>query len=90
MEVLVMYLKAYHRFNKKKVNPLFVEFLIIVFHCPQTTALSHTFLSYIVLSYWVTSYVVVRHRRLGLDYWAAISYWLGFLHSLRFGGVYSA
>ena len=26
--------------------------------------------------------MVVRHRQLALDYWAAISYLLGFLHSL--------
>jgi len=69
-----------------------VEFLVIVFHCPQTTALSHTFLSYIIPFYRVASYVVVRCRWLGLDYWAAISYWLGSLHSLGLeaGGVYSA
>jgi len=50
---------------------LTVEFLIIVcvFHCPQTTALSKAFLSYILALYWVVSFVVVvRHRRLGLDY----------------------
>ena len=46
-------------------------------HCfplSSTKALSHAFHSYIIPSYWVESLVVVRHRRLGLDYSAAISY----------------
>jgi len=38
-----------------------VEFLVIIFHCPKTTALLHAFLSYIFPSYLVTSYVVERH-----------------------------
>ena len=32
--------------------------------------------------------MVVRHRRLGLDYWAAILYRLGFISLSRFGGEY--
>jgi len=67
-----------------------VEFLVIVFHCPQTTALSRAFLSYVISSYWVVSYIVVRHGWLVLDYTAAISYWLGFFALCRFGGVYWA
>ena len=33
--------------------------------------------------------MVVRHHRLGLDYWGAILYQLGFIALFRFGGVYS-
>ena len=33
-------------------------------------------------------FVVVRHHRLGDDYWAAISYRLGFIARSKFGGVY--
>jgi len=53
----------------------YVEFLIVVFHCPQTTALSHAFLSYTFSSYWDASYVVVRHCRLGLDYRKNLNNW---------------
>ena len=49
-----------------------VEFIVIVFHCPQTMALSHLFPSYIIPSYWVASHVAVRPRWLGINYLAAI------------------
>ena len=65
-----------------------VEFLVIIFHCPETNALSHAFLSYIFPSYWVSSYVVVRHLWLGLDYSTTISYRDGFFTLFKFGGVY--
>jgi len=45
--------------------------------------------SYIIPSYRVVSFVVVmRHHRLGDNYWAAISYQLGLIALSRFGGVY--
>jgi len=50
-----------------------LNFWLFVFHCPQTTALSKAFLSYVIPLYWVVSCAVVRHHRLGHDYWAAIS-----------------
>ena len=50
-------------------------------------ALSKAFPSYVIPLYWVVSFVVVRHHRLGHDYWAAISYRLGFIALSRFGGV---
>ena len=65
----------------------YVEFRVTIFHCPQTTALSKAFLFYVTLFYSVVSFMVVRHCRLGLDYWAAISYLLGFMALSRFGGV---
>ena len=70
----------------------FVEFLVIVFHCSQTTVLSQAFPSYIFPSYWVVpySYVVVGYRRLSSDYSEGISYPLGFFLLLRFGGIYLA
>lgn len=46
-------------------------------------ALLHAFLSYRIVSY-----VVMRHHRLGPDYWAAISYQLGFFLFFKFGGGY--
>jgi len=65
-----------------------VKFCITVFHCPHTTALSKVFASYVIGLYWVVSFVVVRHHQLGDDYWAAISYRLGFIALSGFGGVY--
>ena len=65
-----------------------VEFLIIVFHCPQTTALSKAFLSYVIALYRAEDIVVVRHHSLGDDYWAAISFRLGFIARSKFGDVY--
>ena len=65
-----------------KLLSLSVEFLVIVFHCTQTTALSHALLSYIFSSYWVAFYMTVRHSWFGLDYSAGISYTLGFLYTL--------
>ena len=47
-----------------------------------------TFPSYVIPPYRVVSFVVVRHHRLGDDYWAAISYRLGFIALSSFGGVY--
>ena len=67
------------------------EFRVTIFHCPhwQTTALSKAFPSYAILAYTAVSFVVVmRHHRLVHDYWAAISYRLGFIALSRFGGVY--
>ena len=37
------------------------------------------FPSYVIPPYRTVSFVVVRHHRLGDDYWAAISYRLGFI-----------
>ena len=65
-----------------------VKFRVTVFHCPHTAALSKAFPSYVIELYWVVSFVVVRHHRLGEDYWAAISYRLGLIARSRFGGVY--
>jgi len=65
-----------------------VKFCVTVFHCPHTTALSKAFPSYVIALYWGVSFVGVRHHRLGDDYWAAISYRLGFIVLSRFGGVY--
>ena len=59
------------------------EFRVTVFHCPQIPALSKAFPSYRAVSF-----VVVRHHRLGDDYWAAISYRLGLIALSSFGGVY--
>jgi len=66
-----------------------LNFCLFVFHCPETTALSKAFISYIIQLYWVVSFVVVRHHRLGYDYWAAILYRLGFIALSRFGGAHS-
>ena len=76
--------------HSTRISIVFVEFLVIVFHCPQTTALSDAFHSYIIPSYWVESLVVVRHRRLGLGYLAAISYRLGFFALAKFEAVCQA
>ena len=65
-----------------------VKFCVTVFHCPQTTALSKAFPYYIIALYWVVSFMVVRPGWLGHDYWAAISYRLGFIALSRLGGVY--
>ena len=46
------------------------------------------FPSYVIPSYRAVSFVVVRHHRLGDDYWAAISYWLGPIALSSIGGVY--
>jgi len=51
-------------------------------------ALSKAFPSYVIALYWVVSFVIVTHYWLGDDYWAAISYRLGFIALSRFGGVY--
>ena len=67
---------------------LTVEFRVTVFHCPQIPALSKAFPSYVIPPYKVVSFVVVRHHRLGDDYWAAISYRLGLIALSSFGGVY--
>ena len=65
-----------------------VEFCVTVFHCPHTTALSKAFPSYVIALYQVLSFVLLRHHQLGDDYWAAISYRLGFIARSKFGGVY--
>jgi len=65
-----------------------VKFRVTVFHCPHIIALSKAFPSYVITLYWVVSFVVVRHHWLGDDYWAAISYRLGFIALSRFGGAY--
>ena len=67
-----------------------VEFRVTIFHCPhwQTTALSKVFPSYVIPPCRAVPFVVVRHHRLGDDYWAAISYRLGFIARSKFGGVY--
>jgi len=69
-----------------------VGFLVIVFHCPQTTGVSHEFLSYIIPSDLVASHVVVvvvvvKYGWLGHGYSAAISYPLGFFTLFEFGGM---
>ena len=46
------------------------------------------FPSYVIPPYRAVSFVVVRHHRLGDDYWAAISYRLGPIALSSFGGVY--
>ena len=46
------------------------------------------FPSYVIPPYRAVSFVVVRHHRLGGDYWAAIWYQIGFIALSRFGGVY--
>ena len=46
------------------------------------------FPSYVIPPYRAVSFVVVRHHRLGDDYFAAISYWLGPIALSSFGGVY--
>ena len=76
--------------KRSRIATISVEFRVTVFHCPQTAALSKGVLSYVILFYWVVSLVaVVRHRQLGLGYWATILYRLGFIVFSRFGGVYS-
>ena len=67
---------------------MLIEFLVIVFHCPQTTALPNAFLFYIIPSYRVVSLEEARHRWLGLNDSVAISYLLGFFLLFRSGGVY--
>ena len=55
-----------------------VEFLVTVFHCPQTTALPQAFLSYLIPSYGAVSYAVMRDgwflimRRLFRIGWASL------------------
>jgi len=45
--------------------------------------------SYVISSYRAVSFVVVvRHHRLGDNYWAAISYRVGLIALSSFGGVY--
>ena len=46
------------------------------------------FPSYVIPPYRAVSFVVVRHHRLGDNYWAAISYRLGLIALPSFGGVY--
>ena len=46
------------------------------------------FPSYVIPPYRAVSFVVVRHHRLGDDYWAAISYRLGPIALSSFGGLY--
>ena len=65
-----------------------VEFHATVFHCSQIPALSKAFPSYVIPPYRAVSFVVVRHHRLADDYWAAISYQVGFIAHSKFGGVY--
>ena len=69
---------------------LSAEFRVIIFHCPhwQTIALSKAFPSYAILPYRAAPSVAVRHHRLVHDYWAAISYRLGFIALSKFSGVY--
>ena len=45
---------------------------------------------YVIALYRAEGFVVARHHRLGDDYWAAISYRLGFIARSKFGGVYFA
>ena len=67
-----------------------VEFRVTIFHSPhwQTMALTKAFPSYVISPYRAIPFVVVRHHRLGDDYWAAISYRLGFFARSKFEGVY--
>ena len=67
-----------------------VEFLVSIFYCSQTTALSQAFPPYIIPFCVVISHVVVRHGWLILGYTGAISYPLGLFALSMFGGVYSA
>ena len=69
-------------------KPPLVEFRVTVLHFPQGLAFSKAFPSYVIALYRVLSFVVVRHLQLGDDYWAAISYRLGFIARSKFGGVY--
>ena len=78
------------KYHSPNVNVARVEFRVTIFHYPhlQRKALSKAFPSYVIPAYRAVSFVVVRHRRLVHDYWAAILYRLGFIALSRFGGVY--
>lgn len=79
-----------HRRSLEAFCSIPVEFCGTIFYCPQIPDLSKavSFLCHFVVLGCI--FVVVRHHRLGHDYWTAVSYRLGFIALSGLGGVYSA
>ena len=69
----LLILSQSHLITRKPAD-ICVGFRVTIFHCShwQTTALSKAFPSYVIPPCRAVPFVVVRHHRLGDDYWAAI------------------